>query len=120
VWYRGDRFQGWQSQRTGTSVQETLESALATLGVAGRPMAAGRTDRGVHARCQPVSVRVPGEVEPEALLALRGEGWGIAAAARAPDGSVFAAVRVVCPRTAPESAGFNPASSLFVQSLRKD
>ena len=24
VWYRGDRFQGWQSQRTGRSVQETL------------------------------------------------------------------------------------------------
>jgi tRNA pseudouridine38-40 synthase len=86
VWYRGDRFQGWQSQRTGTSVQETLESALAALGVAGRPMAAGRTDRGVHARFQPVSVRVPAEVEPEMLLGLGGEGWGIAAAALAPDG----------------------------------
>jgi tRNA pseudouridine38-40 synthase len=86
VWYRGDRFQGWQSQRTGTSVQETLESALAALGVEGRPMAAGRTDRGVHARCQPVSVRVPAELEPEALLGLGGEGWGIAAARAAPDG----------------------------------
>jgi len=86
VWYRGDRFQGWQSQRTGTSVQETLESALTALGVAGRPMAAGRTDRGVHARCQPVSVRVPIEVEPDALLGLGGDGWGVAAAVPAPDG----------------------------------
>ena len=86
VWYRGDRFQGWQSQRTGTSVQETLEAALAALGVEGRPMAAGRTDRGVHARCQPVSVRVPVELDPEALLALGGDGWGVAAAVPAPDG----------------------------------
>jgi tRNA pseudouridine38-40 synthase len=86
VWYRGDRFQGWQSQRTGTSVQEALESALAALGSAGRPMAAGRTDRGVHARCQPVSVRVPADLEQRALLELGGDGWGVAAAAAAPEG----------------------------------
>ncbi len=86
VWYRGDRFQGWQSQRTGLSVQETLEAALAARGVAGRPMAAGRTDRGVHARCQPVSVRVSAATSPAALLALGGDGWGVAAAVDAPDG----------------------------------
>jgi tRNA pseudouridine38-40 synthase len=86
VWYRGDRFQGWQSQRTGRSVQEALEAALTALGVTGHPMAAGRTDRGVHARCQPSSVRVPAELEPGALLGLGGEGWGVAAAAAAPDG----------------------------------
>jgi len=86
VWYRGDRFQGWQSQRTGRSVQETLEAALVARGGSGRPMAAGRTDRGVHARCQPVSIRVPVEESAAALAALGGEGWGVAAAAEAPDG----------------------------------
>ncbi|HVP59225.1 MAG TPA: tRNA pseudouridine(38-40) synthase TruA [Myxococcaceae bacterium] len=86
VWYRGDRFQGWQSQRTGLSVQETLEASLAAHGVERRPMAAGRTDRGVHARCQPVSVRVPAATPPGALLGLGGEGWGVAAAVDAPGG----------------------------------
>lgn len=86
VWYRGDRFLGWQSQRTGLSVQEALSAALVARGVSGGPMAAGRTDRGVHARCQPVSVRVPQEMPPGGLLQLGGEGWGVAAAVAAPDG----------------------------------
>ena len=84
VWYRGDRFQGWQSQRTGRSVQETLAAALAAHGVSGPPMAAGRTDRGVHARFQPVSVRAPQALGPEALAGLAGEGWGVAAVVDAP------------------------------------
>src|SRR4029453_19431080 len=86
VWYRGDPFQGWQSQRTGGSVQETLVAALATHGVSGAPMAAGRTARGVHARCQPVSLRVPPLLAPEALAGLGGAQWGVAAAVDAPDG----------------------------------
>jgi tRNA pseudouridine38-40 synthase len=49
-------------------------------------MAAGRTDRGVHARCQPVSIRVPVEQSAGALVGLGGEGWGVAAAVDAPDG----------------------------------
>jgi tRNA pseudouridine38-40 synthase len=86
VWYRGDRFQGWQSQRTGRSVQETLEAALASHGVSGRPMAAGRTDRGVHARCQPVSARGPRTLAPDELASLGGDGWGIAASVEAAGG----------------------------------
>jgi tRNA pseudouridine38-40 synthase len=86
VWYRGDRFQGWQSQRTGRSVQETLEAALAAHGVETRPMAAGRTDRGVHARCQPVSLRAPVDVDPGTLTMLGGDGWGVAAVVLAPEG----------------------------------
>jgi tRNA U38,U39,U40 pseudouridine synthase TruA len=39
VWYRGDGFQGWQSQRTRLSVQETLEAALAAQGVEDVPWA---------------------------------------------------------------------------------
>lgn len=83
VWYRGEGFQGWQSQRTGRSVQETLAAAL---GVQGRPMASGRTDRGVHARCQPVSVRLPEETSLASLRSLGGEDWGVGAAVPAPDG----------------------------------
>lgn len=86
VWYRGDRFQGWQSQRAGLSVQEALEAALVAQGVEARPMAAGRTDRGVHARCQVVSLRAPTDIPLSALVALGGEGWGVAAAVAAPEG----------------------------------
>lgn len=53
--YDGSGFLGWQTQPGGGSVQDALEGALATI--AGRPVkvvAAGRTDRGVHARGQVV------------------------------------------------------------------
>jgi tRNA pseudouridine38-40 synthase len=49
-------------------------------------MASGRTDRGVHARCQPVSVRVPVEVPLPEVAALGGADWGVAIAAAAPEG----------------------------------
>ena len=51
--YDGSRFLGWQTQPGGNTVQDALESALAPI--AGAPVsitAAGRTDRGVHARIQ--------------------------------------------------------------------
>ena len=86
MWYRGDRFQGWQSQGTGAAVQDALEAALRARGIEGRTMAAGRTDRGVHARCQTVSVRAPAALAPESLLDLGGDGWGVAAVVAAPDG----------------------------------
>lgn len=50
VGYRGGAYQGWQSQRSGQTVQDKLEAALSTF--ADRPlrtMCAGRTDAGVHA-----------------------------------------------------------------------
>jgi tRNA pseudouridine38-40 synthase len=53
VAYRGQAYQGWQSQPGGKTVQDQLESALAAF--AGAPAArlatvcAGRTDAGVHA-----------------------------------------------------------------------
>lgn len=53
--YDGSRFLGWQTQPGGGAVQDALEAALATI--AGAPVsitAAGRTDRGVHARLQVV------------------------------------------------------------------
>jgi tRNA pseudouridine38-40 synthase len=51
--YDGSRFFGWQTQPGGSAVQDALEPALGAI--AGAPVsvtAAGRTDRGVHARLQ--------------------------------------------------------------------
>ena len=51
--YDGSCFLGWQTQPGGGTVQDVLERALAAI--AGAPVAvtaAGRTDRGVHARAQ--------------------------------------------------------------------
>lgn len=55
VEYDGSRFHGWQTQRTGTTVQATLEKAIGA--VAHHPIAvvaSGRTDTGVHAEHQVV------------------------------------------------------------------
>lgn len=52
--YDGAAFHGWQRQPAQASVQETLEDAIAPLNPHGsaRVVAAGRTDRGVHAAGQ--------------------------------------------------------------------
>lgn len=48
--YDGSGFLGWQTQPGGGSVQDALEGAIAGIaGHAVRVVAAGRTDRGVHA-----------------------------------------------------------------------
>jgi tRNA pseudouridine38-40 synthase len=50
IGYRGQAYQGWQSQAGGRTVQDRLEHALARF--ADRPirtLCAGRTDAGVHA-----------------------------------------------------------------------
>ena len=49
--YRGAAFHGWQIQPHDTSVQQTLEEAMATLLRVPTPVTgAGRTDAGVNAR----------------------------------------------------------------------
>lgn len=51
--YDGTRFFGWQKTRTGPSIQEELEKAIAQiLGKSIQTEAASRTDRGVHAKGQ--------------------------------------------------------------------
>jgi tRNA pseudouridine38-40 synthase len=53
--YDGSRFLGWQTQPGGGTVQDAIEAALAAIaGAPVRVTAAGRTDRGVHARLQVV------------------------------------------------------------------
>jgi tRNA pseudouridine38-40 synthase len=67
VWYRGGGFRGFQRQPEGPTVQEVLEGALAAAGVPSGVMPSGRTDRGVHARMQVLSVRLPAGDSAEAL-----------------------------------------------------
>ena len=51
--YDGSRFLGWQTQPGGGAVQDAVQSALREIaGQAVPVVAAGRTDRGVHARGQ--------------------------------------------------------------------
>lgn len=57
--YVGTRYAGWQRQDNAVAVQQRLEEALSAL--VGEPVsvvAAGRTDAGVHARGQVVSLRL--------------------------------------------------------------
>jgi tRNA pseudouridine38-40 synthase len=69
IWYRGGNFRGFQRQREGPTLQDALEAALREAGVAATVMPAGRTDRGVHARMQVVSLRLDPQDSPEALAA---------------------------------------------------
>ena len=61
VAYHGAEFAGWQSQPHTRTVQDTLHEAFARLGASGaaRPVAAGRTDAGVHADAMPAHIDVP-------------------------------------------------------------
>ncbi|WP_308425786.1 tRNA pseudouridine(38-40) synthase TruA [Deinococcus ruber] len=75
VQWDGGGFVGWQSQPGQRSVQDTLQAALPGNVQAARPVAAGRTDAGVHAEAMtlhwdiPQTLRLP----PERLqLALNG------------------------------------------------
>lgn len=60
VAYDGAAFRGWQSQRGGNTVQDTLESAVA--GILGEKVTvhgSGRTDAGVHALGQTAHFEIP-------------------------------------------------------------
>ena len=55
--YEGTAYHGWQRQPNGVTIQEVFEDALARIIGPHRSVAAGRTDAGVHALGQVVSVR---------------------------------------------------------------
>jgi tRNA pseudouridine38-40 synthase len=58
--YDGAAFAGWQLQANARSVQGVIEEALLGLcGISLRPVAAGRTDSGVHAAGQVLSLQLP-------------------------------------------------------------
>ncbi len=66
--YDGSGFRGYARQDGLDTVQGAIESALETvLGTTVDTAVAGRTDAGVHARGQVVSLAVEGPVEPERL-----------------------------------------------------
>lgn len=75
--YEGTDFLGWQRLRVGASVQGAVESALTR--VAAHPVlvsCAGRTDTGVHGRCQVV------HFDTEAQRPMRG--WVLGACSNLP------------------------------------
>lgn len=57
LWYHGAAFAGYQCQPGKRTIQHTLEQALRKADLTRSPVAAGRTDAGVHARMQVVSLR---------------------------------------------------------------
>ncbi|MBX3620062.1 MAG: tRNA pseudouridine(38-40) synthase TruA [Rhizobacter sp.] len=60
VCYRGQAYNGWQSQPGGRTVQDHLEQALSQFAaVPVRTMCAGRTDAGVHGLNQVVHLDAP-------------------------------------------------------------
>lgn len=68
--YDGTAYHGWQIQARDTTIQETLEAALATMTrekirVAG----SGRTDAGVHALGQTASFKTESTIPPHAFSA---------------------------------------------------
>lgn len=68
--YDGTDFNGWQAQGKDSlrTVQETVESAAEKLFRAPvKITASGRTDAGVHARCQPCSFQVETSIPAEKI-----------------------------------------------------
>ena len=57
--YEGTNFVGWQSQKNGKSVQDTIENVLKRIFKNKvRIIGAGRTDKGVHALSQYANFKV--------------------------------------------------------------
>ena len=67
--YDGTDFAGWQVQSKGErTVQGAFEAALEPLGAFSRPIAAGRTDAGVHALRMPAHVDVGHDIPARNVL----------------------------------------------------
>ncbi len=68
--YRGTRYQGWQIQPQGATIQGELNKALAAVSKTDevRSIGSGRTDAGVHARGQVARLDTPLVINPENLL----------------------------------------------------
>jgi tRNA pseudouridine38-40 synthase len=73
--YDGRAFHGWQRQSSSTpvlrTVQQTLDEGLRALDVDAPLVAAARTDAGVSARAQVVSLRLRRSLSPETLARLQ-------------------------------------------------
>ncbi len=91
IQYDGTDFCGWQTQKNGVSVQQTLSDALAKI-AKGKVVVvgSGRTDSGVHAYAQVAHVdmdtSVPGEKIKDAVNPYLPESVAVLESAVAPDG----------------------------------
>jgi len=62
--YEGTNFVGWQSQKNGRSVQDSIETALKkVLNTKIKIIGAGRTDKGVHAYSQFANFKLKKKIE---------------------------------------------------------
>lgn len=105
VEYDGGAFHGWQRVEAGVrSVQETLETALSSVADHEvRVVCAGRTDAGVHARCQVVHFDSDARRSPQA--------WALGTTSRLP-----ADVSALWCREVPET--FNARFSALARRYR--
>ena len=91
IQYDGTDFCGWQAQKNGISVQQTVESALKSIAQGEiKLVGSGRTDSGVHAYAQVAHVdmetRVPAHKIKDALNAVLPVTVKILKSELAPDG----------------------------------
>ncbi|WP_239619193.1 tRNA pseudouridine(38-40) synthase TruA [Cohnella mopanensis] len=81
VSYDGTEYYGFQSQPSGNTIQDKLENAIYMLsGERVKAIGSGRTDAGVHARCQIVNFLTASSIPVER--------WAIALNTRLPEGIV--------------------------------
>ncbi|MCK4694534.1 MAG: tRNA pseudouridine(38-40) synthase TruA, partial [Candidatus Cloacimonetes bacterium] len=67
--YDGTNFKGWQSQKHGRTVQDTLESVLSEITKANiTVVGSGRTDAGVHAIRQYAHFDLNLNITPDQLI----------------------------------------------------
>ena len=67
--YDGARFSGWQTQKDGSGIQDTVEAALKSfIGESVEVVCAGRTDAGVHASGQVIHLDSPVQRESHAWV----------------------------------------------------
>ncbi len=70
--YNGSKFFGFQRQKNNyTTVSETIELALYSLGIKNRVYGSGRTDRGVHASGQVIHFDIPNFWQNKTLNTLK-------------------------------------------------
>ncbi len=85
-WYQGGSFSGYQRQGERPTVALAIACGLRSIGIAANPVAAGRTDRGVHARMQVLSMRIPRDYSLDSIASglSQGPALGVVSARFAP------------------------------------
>ena len=67
--YEGTNFVGWQSQKNGKSIQDSIEKALKKiLGSKIKIIGAGRTDKGVHAYSQVANFKLKKKIDNKKIF----------------------------------------------------